>query len=158
MQFAAAKFNVSESHDKRPLSASMNAKTLSGITLILLGSCSMAASEPSPQIPLPSDLALPSSAAAVPAEVAAFGGAWGGDAWQGLLPHVLVVERINSDGTVGFIYALGDTRGILKWTRKDGHRLNPVRSKADSPARRHRSNATPRRSASTRAANPSGST
>ena len=123
MQFAPAKFNVCESHHEYSISASMNKKKPLGITLVLLGACSIHATEPSPQILLPSDLALPSIAAEVPAEAAAFGGAWGGDAWQGLLPHVLVVERVNSDGTAGVVYALGDSsNGKIKgsWSRHTG--------------------------------------
>lgn len=101
----------------------MNLKTSVGITLTLSAACSRPATETSPQILLPSDLAMPSIAVDVPAEVAAFGGVWGGDGWQGLLPHVLVVERINSDGTAEVVYALGDSsNGKIKgsWSRHIG--------------------------------------
>jgi pimeloyl-ACP methyl ester carboxylesterase len=59
------------------------------------------------QIPLPDDVALTPPAAVVPADIAAFAGAWGVDAWAGILPHVLVVERVGADGEAEVVYAIG---------------------------------------------------
>ena len=61
------------------------------------------------QAPLPEDLTIASPAPDVPADIAAFSGAWGGDAWDGTIPNVLVVERVSADGSATVVYAQGDT-------------------------------------------------
>ena len=61
------------------------------------------------QAPLPEDLTIASPAPDVPADSAAFSGAWGGDAWDGTTPNVLVVERVSADGSATVVYAQGDT-------------------------------------------------
>ena len=48
-----------------------------------------------PTIPMPSDLKVNSPAADVPANIARFIGAWARGAWDGVLPHVLVVESVD---------------------------------------------------------------
>jgi len=70
----------------------MKIRFLFGLGFAWLGSFSAA------QVPLPDDLEIASAPAGVPAQIAAFLGAWGGDAWQGL-PLVLVVEQVSSSGT-----------------------------------------------------------
>lgn len=62
------------------------------------------------QARLPSDLALATPAAGVPSEIAAFAGVWGGDRWDGVLPHTLAVERVAADGSADVVYALGMDR------------------------------------------------
>ncbi len=59
------------------------------------------------QLALPDDLALIQPAADVPAEAAAFAGAWGDGAWDGSFPHALVVERIEADGSAQIVLAGG---------------------------------------------------
>jgi dienelactone hydrolase len=61
-----------------------------------------------PTIPLPSDLAIDAPAADVPATSSRFVGAWAHGAWDGVLPHVLVVERVDGTGRAQVVYALGD--------------------------------------------------
>ncbi len=61
------------------------------------------------QVPLPDDTKLTPAGTDVPADVAAFSGAWGGDAWDGTTPNVLVVERVSADGSATVIYAQGDS-------------------------------------------------
>jgi dienelactone hydrolase len=63
---------------------------------------SVAAAEP---VPLPDDLRLAPPGAA---EDHPMLGAWMGDAWSGVLPHVLVVESVASDGQATVVYAVGD--------------------------------------------------
>ena len=75
-----------------------------------------------PTVPLPSDLKLDTPAPDVPARIARFAGAWAHDAWDGVLPHVLVVESVDGAGRAQVVYALGDfaeanvTRGYRRVT------------------------------------------
>jgi dienelactone hydrolase len=62
-----------------------------------------------PTIPLPADLKLDPPAADVPANVARFAGAWGHGAWDGVLPHVLIVEAVDRTGGAQIVYAVGDS-------------------------------------------------
>ena len=62
-----------------------------------------------PTIPLPSDLRIAPPAADVPAGVSRFAGAWAHGAWDGVLPHVLVVETVDGGGRAQVVYALGDS-------------------------------------------------
>lgn len=75
-----------------------------------------------PTIPLPSDVKVDPPAADVPANVSRFAGAWARGAWDGVLPHVLVVETVDGVGRAQVVYALGDyaeanvTRGYRRVT------------------------------------------
>jgi len=75
-----------------------------------------------PTIPLPSDLKIDTAAADVPARVSRFAGAWAHGAWDGVLPHVLVVETVDGAGGAQVVYAVGDsgeanvTRGYRRVT------------------------------------------
>lgn len=73
--------------------------------LVVVGA---APAQPPPTIPMPSDLGLDAPAADVPASVARFAGAWAHGAWDGVLPHVLVVEAVDGAGRAQVVYALGD--------------------------------------------------
>jgi hypothetical protein len=81
-----------------------------------------AASAQAPTIPLPSDLRIDAPAVDVPASVARFAGAWAHGAWDGVLPHVLVVETVDGSGRAQVVYGLGDsaeadvTRGYWRAT------------------------------------------
>jgi hypothetical protein len=44
----------------------------------------------------------------VPAPVAAFSGVWAGGAWDGILPHVLIVEQVSATGDASVISSWGD--------------------------------------------------
>jgi hypothetical protein len=59
------------------------------------------------QVPLPPDLSIETPGSSVPAEDAAFSGAWGNGAWSGNIPTALIVEQIAADGTAEAIYARG---------------------------------------------------
>ena len=61
-----------------------------------------------PTIPLPSDLKIDPPAADVPASAGRFAGVWAQGAWDGVLPHVLVVETVEVTGRAQVVYALGD--------------------------------------------------
>jgi len=71
---------------------------------------------------MPSDLKVNSPAANVPANIARFIGAWARGAWDGVLPHVLVVESVDGTGRAQVVYAVGDsaeadvTRGYRRVT------------------------------------------
>jgi dienelactone hydrolase len=65
-----------------------------------------------PTIPLPADLTVDVPAADVPTSVARFAGAWAHGAWDGVLPHVLVVETVDRTGRAQVVYALGDSAEV----------------------------------------------
>ena len=84
------------------------------VAAVLINGHSQAAHAQTPTIPLPSDLKLDPPVADVPAGVSRFAGAWAHGAWDGVLPHVLVVENVdgtNVDGTgrALVVYAVGDS-------------------------------------------------
>jgi dienelactone hydrolase len=73
------------------------------IAALGLVACSgMAHAEP---MPLPDDLRLPPPGTARDHPLL---GVWVGDAWSGVLPHLLVVESVASDGRATVVYAVGD--------------------------------------------------
>ncbi len=86
------------------------ARAASVVAAIVLGLVVVgtAISQSPPTIPLPSDLKLDAPAAAVPESIARFSGAWAHGAWDGVLPHVLVVESVDGTGRAQVVYALGD--------------------------------------------------
>jgi dienelactone hydrolase len=94
--------------------------------LLGLAAAGGGAAEPPPTIPLPSDLALEPAAAGIPPGVARFAGAWTHGAWDGVLPHVLVVERVDAAGQAQVVYGLGDfaegnvSRGYRRLTGRIG--------------------------------------
>src|SRR5262249_16990795 len=61
-----------------------------------------------PPIPLPANLKVDLPAADVPANIARFAGAWAHGAWDGMLPHVLIVESVDGTGRAQVVYAVGD--------------------------------------------------
>jgi hypothetical protein len=73
-------------------------------------------------IALPDEIHMVAPPADLPPAVATFAGVWSGGAWDGILPHVLVVEHLASDGTATVVYAYGDapewhlTRGWIRTT------------------------------------------
>lgn len=75
-----------------------------------------------PTIPLPSDVKVAPPPASVPANISRFAGAWARGAWDGVLPHVLVVETVDGTGRAKVVYAVGDsaeanvTRGYRRVT------------------------------------------
>src|SRR5689334_13979543 len=79
------------------------------VALVAFGLWLMSMAAAFAQAPLPEDLMIASPALDVPAGIAAFSGAWGGDAWDGTIPNVLVVERVSADGAATVVYAQGDT-------------------------------------------------
>lgn len=75
------------------------------------------------QVPLPNDLSLVGPSKSLPPAAAFWVGAWGGDAWDGALPHMLVVEGAESTERVSVVYAVGANAklGIKPaWTRHVG--------------------------------------
>jgi dienelactone hydrolase len=61
------------------------------------------------QVSLPEDVAITPPADDVLRDAAQFAGAWAGDAWDGVIPAVLVVEQVSADGIANVLYAWGDT-------------------------------------------------
>jgi len=59
------------------------------------------------QVPLPNDLTLSGPSRSLPPAAAFWAGAWGGDAWDGALAHMLVVEGAESLEKVSVVYAIG---------------------------------------------------
>lgn len=71
-------------------------------------------------VPMPPDLNVEAPGPDVSPELAKFVGVWGNGAWDGVLPHVLVVEQVRPDGQALVVYAYGDapdwnvTRGYAR--------------------------------------------
>jgi hypothetical protein len=92
------------------------------IAALLSHGFSDAAHAQTPTIPLPSDLKVDPAAVDVPASVSRFVGAWANGAWDGVLPHVLIVEMVDGSGRARVVYAVGDsaeanvTRGYRRMT------------------------------------------
>jgi dienelactone hydrolase len=101
----------------------ISAKKSPDLVLAFLWLCLGLTTESYAQVPLPHDIVLTPPSADVPPDMAIFAGAWGGDAWSGTIPHVLVVEQVKSDGSAEAVYAWGnDTSGPMKagWGRHTG--------------------------------------
>ena len=74
------------------------------------------------RVPLPGDLALIVPGEDIAPEIAAFAGVWGGDRWDGVLPHALAVERLAAGGSAKVVFAWGTDRGSRTthdWIRLD---------------------------------------
>jgi len=77
----------------------------------------------SAQVPLPNDLALARPARNLPPAAAFWAGAWGGDAWDGVLAHMLIVESAETADRISVVYSIGENAklGIKPaWTRHVG--------------------------------------
>ncbi|MGH8068278.1 MAG: dienelactone hydrolase family protein [Candidatus Entotheonellia bacterium] len=74
----------------------------------------------SAQWALPPDVRIESPGPEVPAPAAAFSGIWAGGAWDGILPHVVIVEQVSPTGNAAVISSWGDapdwqlTRGFTR--------------------------------------------
>jgi len=105
--------------------------------LLALTLAASAAFAQTPFVPLPADVAVTAPAADVPPAVARFSGVWAHGAWDGELPHVLVVERVDADGGATVVYAVGESidwnvkpsatrvaarieNGVLRFSRREG--------------------------------------
>src|SRR5688572_17453770 len=69
-------------------------------------------------VALPPDVRIEPPGKEVPAAVAAFSGVWAGGAWDGILPHVLIVERVSATGDAAVISGSGDA---LDWQMTRGY-------------------------------------
>jgi dienelactone hydrolase len=103
--------------------------------VMLLGSlCGLCwAQVSSASVALPSDVRIEPPGREVPAAAAAFSGVWAGGAWDGVLPHVLIVEQVSTTGDAAVISGWGDapdwqmTRGFTRVQgRIDNGRLSLV--------------------------------
>lgn len=97
----------------------MKSIMLSVLAVFLLVSSGYADSH----IPLPDDLNISPPDENVPEHYARFSGTWNGGKWSGNLPHTLIVESIDAEGSVVAVYAWGDYAGwnITKgWSRHEG--------------------------------------
>lgn len=85
------------------------ASAVCAVVVAVLGhvQCSAARAQ-APTIPLPSDLNIDTPAADVPASISRFAGVWAHGAWDGVLPHILVVENVDGRGRAQIVYAVGD--------------------------------------------------
>ena len=105
---------------RRPALVRARRSTCWGVVLSLVMFSTAAAQTPT--IPLPPDVKVDPPFADVPASAARFAGAWSGGAWDGVLPHVLVVETVDRAGRAQIVYAVGDseeanvTRGYRRLT------------------------------------------
>lgn len=78
------------------------------VAVLSLVLCGTAAAQ-TPTIPMPSDLKVNPPAADVPTNVSRFVGAWAHGVWDGVLPHVLVIETVDGTGRAQVVYAVGDS-------------------------------------------------
>src|SRR5881409_1397288 len=85
--------------------------------LACLALAASAAHAQAPLVPLPPDVAVTAPGGDVPPAIARFSGVWGPGAWDGELPHVLVVERVDADGNAAVVYAVGESAA---WKVKAG--------------------------------------
>ena len=82
-----------------------------------------------PFVPLPADVSVTAPAADVPPAMARFSGVWAHGAWYGELPHVLIVERVDSDGRAAVVYAVGESSDLYV---KPARRVSPATSRTAS--------------------------
>ena len=94
-------------------------------------SVALAEAEPLATIPLPPDLAMTPPAAGVPPGIARFAGAWAHGSWDGVLPHVLVVEAVDAIGGARVVYGVGD---FPEGDIARGHRRMTARIEGDALA------------------------
>jgi dienelactone hydrolase len=91
------------------------------IAAVCLAACAgIAHAEP---VALPDDLRLPPPGVARSDADHPLLGVWVGDAWSGVLPHVLVVESVASDGQATVVSAIGDApewKVAQSWSRVTG--------------------------------------
>ncbi|HXH13387.1 MAG TPA: hypothetical protein VNP04_26880 [Alphaproteobacteria bacterium] len=78
--------------------------------MVLIGSVGQLCGAPwvSAQWALPSDVQIEPPGPEVPAPTGAFSGVWAGGAWDGILPHILIVEEVSSTGEAAVISSWGD--------------------------------------------------
>lgn len=88
----------------------MNGRRMQAFALLLLGSVLslLLATLAHAQFPLPQDLQIVAPGVNVPVQAAAFSGVWAGGAWDGILPHVLIVENVSAAGETSVIYSYAD--------------------------------------------------
>jgi dienelactone hydrolase len=88
----------------------MNSRRLHAYALLLLGSAFslLLATLAHAQFPLPQDVQIVAPGLNVPVQAAAFSGVWASGAWDGILPHVLIVENISTAGEASVIYSYAD--------------------------------------------------
>jgi dienelactone hydrolase len=97
----------------------MNGRRLHAFVLLLLGSVLslLLATLAHAQFPLPEDVRIVAPGVNVPVQAAAFSGVWAGGAWDGILPHVLIVENVSAAGEASVIYSYADAPD---WNTKAG--------------------------------------
>jgi dienelactone hydrolase len=97
----------------------MNGRRLQAFALLLLGSVlsQLLATLAYAQCPLPQDVQIVALGVNVPVHAAAFSGVWAGGAWDGILPHVLIVENVSATGEAQVIYSYADAPD---WNTKAG--------------------------------------
>jgi dienelactone hydrolase len=94
------------------------------VAVVLTLMLSAAVSAQTPTIPLPLDLKIDPPSAGASANMARFLGAWARGAWDGVLPHVLIVETVDDAGSAQVVFAVGDsaelhvTRGYRRGTAR----------------------------------------
>jgi hypothetical protein len=71
------------------------------------GANTTAASASVPDLPIPAGIQVDAPAPGVPPNVAAFSGTWGGY-WDGVMPSLLIVERVSASGDAQGIYIWGN--------------------------------------------------
>lgn len=76
--------------------------------------------EPKNRVALPERVSVVAPDSNVPSEFAAFSGAWAGDGWNGVTPTVLVVEKIDQEGSAQVVFSWGDVAATKRprgWLR-----------------------------------------
>jgi hypothetical protein len=72
---------------------------------------------------LPPDVRIGAPGPEVLAPIAAFSGVWAGGAWDGVLPHALIVEQVSATGDTSVISSWGDAPD---WQMARGHSGRPT--------------------------------
>jgi len=102
-----------------PIASTIAAGAICAVVAACIGLGGTARAQP-PTIPLPSDLAVAPAPADVTPTLSRFLGAWAHGAWDGILPHVLVVEAVDASGRAQVVSAMGDAAelGIARGSQR----------------------------------------
>ena len=104
-------------------------------TVVLAVSCALilnsapALADEDCRTPLPSGFKLAPPPPGLPDDLRRFHGAWGNGKWDGKLCHTLVLEVLDSSGSVNAIYSWGDFAG---WNLKQGYSTHQGRISGDA--------------------------
>lgn len=75
------------------------------------------------EVALPSTVSIVNPSEDVPKNISQFSGVWTAGAWDGILPHALIIENVAGDGSAVVVYATGEGpewKAKPSWIRTSG--------------------------------------